>query len=181
MKAAEEDSTVDVGAARMFHELVDVVGFAIRGRPIAAVDAASAIADRERDSLFRSVEAGFAAEVERIAVVVEDRGACSRVAGMGGEQPTRHCRVGVFEETDGREAPERVTMRRSGRDDADAGLAVPKTVSASASAPARSTSKMRSYASCSSVRGSSTSWSARAFSAESTNRVRRDAAAMRSR
>ena len=42
---------------------------------------------------------------------------------MGGEQPTRHGRVGVFEESDGRAAPERVRVRGGGRDDADAGLA----------------------------------------------------------
>ena len=53
VEAAQQDAAVDVGLALISVPVVDVVGFAVRRRPIATGPAAAAVADREGDALLR--------------------------------------------------------------------------------------------------------------------------------
>jgi hypothetical protein len=69
MEAAEQDAAIDVGAATVCIR-VDVMRLAVRGGTVAVGDPASAVTDRERDTLLSGVETSLAAEIEWIGVLV---------------------------------------------------------------------------------------------------------------
>lgn len=74
MKAAEQYPAVDVGSPILGGDVVDVVRFAVRRRHRASFADASAVANCQRDLLFRREEALFVSDIERVAATVDGDG-----------------------------------------------------------------------------------------------------------
>lgn len=86
--SAQQDSAVDVGAPAI-DVVVDVVGFAVRRGPVAPSPAASAVANRECDSLLRREEPLFAPEIEWVSFAVDRAAYGAGFADPLGDQPGR--------------------------------------------------------------------------------------------
>ncbi|WP_363430132.1 hypothetical protein [Microbacterium sp. LWH3-1.2] len=122
VERAQQDAAVDVGAASVCKG-IDVMRLAVRCGSVARGDAASAVADRERDPLPGGEEPRFSPRIEGIARRVERDGHRAGGAGAGADEPAGERGARVFDQSDRRSPGLSVIVSRSRDEDADACLA----------------------------------------------------------
>ena len=130
VEPTEQYAAVDVGTAVLGGHVVDVVGFAVRRRHGASFAGASAVANSQRDLLFRREQALLVSDIERVAAGIDGDGHGSVHADVAVDDRSGKGVAAVFGVPGLDEAADRVPWPLSfaDHDDAYPGLTCPEDI-----------------------------------------------------